>query len=228
MIFNSVARNHLWYDSYEYSGKFYLPECFSIRNLDHDYIDRIIKMRRSWASSPTNTVNPGSWANRWRTFTLDQQQIQNLHDVCDFFSSDKREKKIVFTTNYFTVYTGDPDLLKDIADLPALKNKASWFNQVMLRGEPNTVSMQSPKHNMRSYFRNFTATSAVINSIRSFLQAQEDIKMSRSLAEALDTEHTRRLFDHHFFDHDTMAPVNMLCMIHSGCIRKTMPIIADK
>jgi hypothetical protein len=222
----TVHRDRLWYDIYEYSGRYYLPECFVMRTMDHDHIDRVIKMRRNWAGN--SAVYPGSWAARWRKFALDQTQVQHLHDVCDFFINDKREKKLVFSTDHFTVYTNDEVLLKDIRDLSALQNKAVWFSQVVVTGDPNVISLRKSKHTMRSYFRNLSLSGSVMTSIKSFLQAQEDITPSRSLQRAMEVDHARRFFDHYFFDHDSMAPVNMLCMIHPGCIRKTMPIIADK
>lgn len=220
-----IPRTHLWYDVYRYSGRFSLPECFCIRHMSHDQIDRIIKIRRSWTAP---TMQPGSWAARWRPITLSDQQVQDLHDVCEFFITDQREKKAVFSGDYFTVYTNDLDVIRDISALSAMKNRASWLSEVVLSGIPNTIVLKNPRHSMRSYFRTLVPSTSTMINIKQFLLAQTDIQPSPSLREALVEERVRRFHDYYFFDHDNMGTVNMLSMISPGCIRKTMPIIADK
>lgn len=220
-----VSRTHLWYNLYRYSGRFYLPECFCIRHMSHDQIDRIIKIRRSWTAP---TMQPGSWAARWRPVTLSDQQVQDLHDVCEFFITDQRAKKAVFSGDHFTVYANDLAVINDVSSLSAMRNRASWLWEAVLTGHPNTVALKKSAYNMRSYFRSMAPTAATMNSIKQFLLAQSDIRLSPSLREAIDEPRTCRFHDYYFFDHNHMGTVNMLSMISPSCIRKTMPIIVDK
>ena len=90
--FKTVEKDRLFYDQYQYSVSIPLKEANALRKeLSHESIDRIIQRRRAyWATLPLRV-------NR----VIEQETIDQLHEVCDFLLSITSPYKLVFYYNHW-------------------------------------------------------------------------------------------------------------------------------
>lgn len=221
-------KTSLWFGKYNHSVKFLLPEAFVLRKLDHDNIDHIIHKRKEWGRKLSVTVpQPGSWLY-WQRLDITDNQISNLHKFCDFLINDNRPRKIKFFGDWVYLYTTDKSLIDDVCDLDYIDKKTIMLSQIEQVGTPGTVLLKNAKKTYRSYFYNRPIDSKQRESLERFLSNQEDLRMGPALMSALARGSTKKLFDYYFIDHNDFGMITMINLIVPGCIRKTMPIKADK
>ncbi len=219
-----INRATPWHGQWHFCGRFYLAECDALRRLDHDWIDRVIEIRRRWGQRPMHNYG-GSWRNRWEPVRITDEDVMALHSMCDFLLADITPRKIMISNNHLYVYANDTSIYQRIQD-----HGLSQFIelcQVQLTGTPNTVHLQRSDHAMRSYFRAKKLEPATATSVRKWLTAQESVRLSPSLRYWCEIE-GRWLYTYYFLDHDSGSTIDMLNLIAPGIIRCTMPIITDK
>lgn len=206
-----------------------MPESFVLRRLNHDYIDQVIRRRKEWAVKINGrNPQPGSWMHSWSKVDITEEQIRNLHQFCDFLLEDPRPRKLTITGDWVYLYTTDASLVRDIQLLPYLDPANISTHCVQQTGTPGTVSLREPRNRYRSYFRHTSLDSQKRQNLRDFLRAQQGVRIGPALADALDSDRTKRLFDYYFIDHDEPGVITMLNLILPGAIRRTLPIVADK
>jgi hypothetical protein len=219
-----VHRATPWHGQWHFCGRFYLAECHALRRLDHDWIDRVIRMRRLWGQRPLFNYG-GSWRNGWEPVRITDEDVRALHSMCDFLIIDATPRKIMISDNHLYVYANDPGIYQRIVDAGlALFTELS---EVQLTGRPNTVSLRRSDHAMRSYFRSKKLEIAAATSVRKWLMAQQSVRLSPSLRHWCENE-GRWLFTYYFMDHDSHSTLDMLNLIAPGIIRCTLPIVTDK
>lgn len=221
-----ISRTALWHGQWRYCGRFHLPECHALRRLDHDWIDRVISVRRQWGRRPS-VNHGGSWRLRdgWEPLTITEQEVSALHAMCDFLTSHATPRKIMIANDNLYVYANDLGIYQDIQDLGLAS--VSALHEVILTGTPNTVRLRRSEHTFRSYFRGRKLTASCAVSVRRWLRAQESVRLSPSLLTWCDHD-SGWLSPHYFLDHDGVSTVDMLHLISPGVIRCTLPIITDK
>lgn len=220
-----VLRTDLWFQRYDHCIKFTINEAGSLRGLSHTNIDKTVSMRREWGRVRHAGRNPGSWQDQWQPLIITDQDVDNLHQLCDFFQADQRDRKISISGDTMYVYTTDTDLIRDICNLKIIKNISE--TQVLLHGTPGTVRLKNPKYQYRSYMRSIALKEPVADNIKNFLKVQEEIGLSPSLKHWL-TDRWKFILDYYFIDHNEHSTINMLRLIDPRLIRKTVPIVADK
>ena len=107
LISKPVDRSMLWHGQWRLCGRFYLAECHALRRLDHDWIDRVIRMRRLWGQRPMLNYG-GSWRNGQGPVRIDEGDVLALHALCDFVLADATPRKIMISNDNLYVYANDP------------------------------------------------------------------------------------------------------------------------
>ena len=222
-------RNTLWFGKYDRCIRFYLPESFVLRKLNHNYIDQVIQRRREWAFKISGrNPQPGSWMHSWAKIEITDDQVQNLHEFCDFLLDDQRPRKMTISGDWIYLYTTDQTLVDDVRQLNYLDRDKISVHHAQQVGTPGTVRLREVRNRYRSYFRHTPLDTQKRQNLRDFLQAQEGVRLGPALADALDSDRTKRLFDYYFIDHDDSGIITMLNLVVPGAIRRTLPIVADK
>lgn len=218
-------RQSLWFHQWRLCGKYRLPLCRVLRRLDHDWIDRCIDLRRDWQTRRVTWNYGGSWRGDWQSVPITAQDIQALHAMCDFLITDATPRKIVVSQDTLAVYANDHCVYDRIHDL-GLANLVQ-ITEAVLTGEPNTVRLKHSAHQLRSYLRRRRLPSATAHSVRGWLLAQSDVKLSPSLQDWC-LQHHDWMYAHYFLDHDAASTAHMLDLMVPGLVRTTLPIVLHK
>lgn len=227
-------RTKPWFGSYDYCARVYLPEAFMLRDLDHDYINRVAGYRDY---------------NRLRRATEPVSSIPRfeLHSMCDFLLGDQRPRKIVVTHDWLYLYFNDITLADDVKALDFLDAGKIEISQYQQFGQAGAINLHDPKYAYRTYFRNINPSEEEYTRLRDYLLAQEDIALSPGLRMFFEYHdrylensqnnvqnnrfqawRSHRVQDYYFIDHDNPGIVSMLRLLYPRLIRKTLPITAYK
>jgi hypothetical protein len=226
--FNTVKKDQLYYDRFEYSMGFQLTEVSCLRTLDHVCIDEMIQRRRAWRE-----IARQRWTGQ-KTSTivgkahreLTDETVENLHALAEMLITTPQEFKLVVSINQAYVYTNDLTLINRLNCMPALEHKT--FAQAQVTRPKNTVALKRPQHQLRTYFRLTKLSIQQKDHLEAFLLNCEDhVRISPALKEWLAFPYTR-LQDYFFVDHDAETWLTMLNLVTPGIIRKTMHIIPAK
>lgn len=220
----TVLRNGPWFGDYRYSISFVVQEASGLRQMNHTKIDQYVYNVRQWDLTqfrPPFRRGPG---NR-----MSDDCAATLHLMCDFFLAQTARKKIVIAGSMIYVYTNDVALIESICDLPWVVPSTTRVSTITLAGTAGAVTLKSPDHAWRTYFKTMYFTHAVGAAIRDFLQAQEGIRLSPALTKYWSRQKPPMFSLNYFFvDHDSASTMSMLGLIAPGLVRKTVPIVADK
>lgn len=224
---NLVSRTELWFKKYKYCVRVPMEEATALRELNHNAIDHVIDMRRSWGRRRRQAINHGTnWVN-WNDKRIAAETVQRLHQCCDFLITDTRDRKLVLIYNTVHLYTTDYDLIQDFLAQSFVSAESATISQCELVGIPGTIQLQDPNHQFRTYFKHVTLTDNSADNLRRFLQVQEDLRISPALTEWILAK-GNRMHDYYFVDHDNSGVISMLNLIVPGVIRKTLSIVATK
>ena len=223
--FKPVVKDRLFYDRFQYSISFYLEEATCLRELDHEYINTMIRRRIHYRD-----VSQQSWLNgkqsimsrRWKDIT--DETVANLHAVTDIMIDSKLDFKLVTSLNTVWVYTNAQSLINKIDQLDFLKHKS--YTEAVINRPKNTIRLKNPRHTNRSYLKIEKLTAEQKTQLINFFVNQTGhIRVSPGLAEWCDSAF-HRTQDYYFIDHDGESWLLMLSLIHPGLIRKTVGLIA--
>lgn len=218
-------RAEFYYGHYRWCLRGYLPEMHCLRELSHSRIDTIMAARREWGRK-IQLRQPGSWY--WSQLDITQDDVANLHAMCDFLLEDDRERKLVISGSWFYIYSNDQSLLETMAALPWLPQDRLQLTEIELYGQPNTVTRKHVRHRMRSYFRSMILDDRRRTTLGTILKRQPDVRLSPSLQHWVDHPRWSRTLDYHFIDHDDSGIITLLSLIEPRLIRRTLPIVAHK
>lgn len=219
-----VQRTTLFYDKYQWCARFFMPECHALRRLDHRWVDRTIQQRRRWGRRLV-TRPVGSWQGVWEPLEITAEMEDNLHVLCDFLLQDHTSRRIRIQEDHLFVYSNDQQLFDSIAALKVCQ--LSNIIKVQLTGTPGTINLRSSDHVLRTYLHAVRFTAHTAESVRRFLLAQQDIKLSPSLS-SWCTNNWLWTQRHFFLDHDSDNTIKMLQLIAPGLVKRTLPITTDK
>lgn len=227
-------RTDPWYGEYFTCLRFYLHEAGCLRPGDHKGLDLRIKMRREWGRR--HRSNAGSWATAWEPIIITDQQAARLHHMLEFLDQRRDLHRRTISNDWIYVYTNQHSMIQDICDIDYVKRSdhAMKITQCELQGEPGSICLQQSQHRYRTYLRERQLEYHTALSLKRYLHAQTDIRMSPSLRNWGDywTANQGHYFTYNqlFFDHSDPGTAQMLCLIVPDIVRKTQPIItlADK
>jgi hypothetical protein len=233
--FNSVAKDRLFYDRFEYSVSFGLQEISCMREQDFDpaQISQMVARRREWreiAQQRWTAWNKKGGAktilsHRYHKEISDQVE-QDLHLLASVLRTCAVDFKLVVSTDYGWIYTNSVGLLNQLSQLPVLTDKV--YSRAVINRPKNTLCLKNPRHNFRSYFNTTKLTANEKNILTNFLNNQkEHARISPALTEWC-TNNFYRTQDYFFVDHNEMSWLTMLSLVRPGLIRKTMQIIQAK
>lgn len=218
-------RTNRFYGRWDYCLKAFQTEFFCLRNLDHDRIDHIVRMRQEWGRTLQQRSQPGSWA--WVGTNITDDDVANLHAMCEFLLTDKRERKLVISGGWFYIYTNDVSLVQAVSALPWLDKTLMEWTQVALIAQPNTVVLKTPAHQYRTYLRSIALDTQQKKNLQTVLESL-DVRIGPALARWFTRDSWTRTLDYHFIDHDDDRWLLMLSLVVPGIIRKTVPITQHK
>lgn len=228
--FNPVVKDRLFYNLYEYSINFRLNEVSCLRELNHDYIDKMIDRRKGWREiaeqrwHKSKHIIGTSLARRHNNIT--DQTIGNLHTLANILLDTTVEFKLVVSVDQARVYTNSSRLINQLDQLPCLIDKN--YSRAQISRPKNTIKLKNCKHQYRSYFKLTKLTTEGKHALVNFFTNQQGhIRLSPSLTTWIDGSF-HRTQDYFFIDHDSESWLTMLCLVHPGLIRKTLQIIAAK
>lgn len=228
--FNSVKKDRLFYNRFEYSIGFHLNEASCLRVLDHAHIDDFIKRRRQWRE-----IAQQRWVNgnqnhatiigrSWKEIT--EKTVADLHALARLLLATSAEFKLVVSLNQGYVYSNDLKLLQDLYAMPELSHKT--LTQAQITRPKNTVQLKNPRHQLRTFFKLSKISLEQKDHLEAFLKNQkEHVRLSPGLVQWLDLPFTRTQ-DYFFIDHDTETLLTLLSLVVPGIVRKTMHIIPGK
>jgi hypothetical protein len=149
----------------------------------------------------------------------------DLYVLCDFLMTDHTPRRVRIQEDHLFVYCNDPALFDQIDSLAVCEERER--TKVELVGVPGTINLRSSDYHMRSYLRAHRLPEHRAGSVRAFLLAQKDVRLSPSLYTWCENDWlwTQR---HFFFDHDSDSTVNMLALIAPGLVQRTLTITTDK
>lgn len=227
-------RTDPWYGEYFTCVRFYLHEAGCLRSGDHGGVDLRVKMRREWGRRYRK--NLGSWAAAWEPILITDRQVAQLHHMLDFLDQRRDLHRRMLTNDWIYVYTNQPGMIQEICDIDYVKQagKPIKITQCELQGEPGSICLQQSQYRYRTYLRERQIDGKTARSLRQYLHAQTDIRLSPSLRDwgrywGADQDFCFT-YNQHFFDHSDPSTAQMLCLFVPDIVRKTQPIItlADK
>lgn len=148
---------------------------------------------------------------------------QNLYDFADTLRNSGVEFKLVVSTDYGWVYTSDLGLIDQLASMRMLTGKK--YSEAVIARPKNTIKLQNPQHQFRSYFKITKITNQQKDNLINFLNNQQpSVRISPALQDWINSVY-HRTQDYFFVDHNEMSWLTMLSLVHPGIIRKTQTII---
>ena len=190
----------------------------------------MLERRKQWrevAQQRWVTLNPNQHAQqtiltrRWNEITDEVEQ--NLYDFADTLRNSGVDFKLVVSTDYGWVYTSDLGLIDQLAPMRMLTGKK--YSKAVIARPKNTIKLQNPQHQFRSYFKITKITDQQKNTLVDFLNNQRaGIRISPAL-ETWIASTFYRTQDYFFVDHNEMSWLTMLSLVHPGLIRNTQTII---
>ena len=219
---NTVSKDRLFFDRFEYCFNFKLEELGVLRNLDHAQIDRELTHRTTWRQRNPNFG--GSW--RGGRGEITEQHRVDCHALCDHLLS-QQDYKLVIYGDWGYVYSSDLPMLRNMEQLSYLR--AVGMKRAVIDLPRNSILIKSSEHEWRSYFRAGRIAEQQKQSLQNFLSNQQDIRIGPGLQSFLDSNQKHHYInDNMFIDHDGQGIVMMLELILPRAIRKTLKLVRDK
>ena len=225
----SKHSDRLYYDRYQYCFRVVLPHIEAIgQRLDHQHINKIVTLRDN-LDYYTRKVNfGGTWKEKVDSIT--QEDIDNLHRLCDFFIKHKGNIKLQFLRNKCFIYTNDVELSEQLDHLHIFKEIV--ISKVEVARPRNTVKSRYPGYDLRIYFKPVKITEKERYNLIHFIDNNDhaiklNVGMERFYGGSQSRGRYLTLRDYYFIDLMDRRLASMLELTCPGVIRKTMDIIYD-
>lgn len=221
--FTAKQRDSLYFDRYEYCIHFVLPELNAVRSKKHETIDIRIDHRVKYA----RWAKEQEWGTDWhRTdankIILTEDKIRkDCHNFLDFINTLK-DHKLVISISHGYIYTNSLEDAYKLTELDYIT--AVRLSRAIVTHPRGTLKLARSNYNIRSYFRSHLMTDEQKDVLKSYLNAQSDIRLSPALARWLrfGTNWCKASF---FIDYNTESDLTMLGLFLSRPFRKTLPIV---
>jgi len=220
--FKSVPSDRLFYDHWQYCIRFRLDEVNCLRySLDAEKIDELLTRREMWRERVRNRWPQNNFVRPHSAIT--DTTRETLYAFADFLRMATDPYKMVISVNQCWIYSNSVNLLERIDRLPFVRN--TKFTESVIVRPKNTVALQNPRHQHRSYFRTVKLTAQERQQIMTFLQGQDNVRISPALKQWMTTPFNRTQ-DYFFVDYDSESWLTMMGLVRPGLIRKTVQIVA--
>lgn len=216
---DTVEKNQLFYNQYQYSIKFYQTEIGVLRGLDPNKIDNTVAHRNLYRSQIR-------FGKRYPEIPL--ETVNELKLLCDVLHQYQDQLKFVASFNVGYVYTNNTEIFQKILDLGFVSINAIQQAQVSVPAD--TIFLRNPKWAHRTYFRSRTLTEHQRDLLIQYLDSRKNIKLSPGL-KTWCTEPTNRWWDKYthdyfFVDHNDPGEILFLNMVVPRITRRTFRLVA--
>jgi len=193
-------------------------EASALRGLNHDRIDRIITMRKSFRNFiGCSTVKKPP---------ITDEQVLDLHTLCSFFKQVIEPFKLVLSGDHVWVYAKDWEFLKSVTQSPGVIKPR--YTRAVITRPVDTIILKNPQHAQRTYLREQAVSPVQREQLIAFFNNHRDnVRLSPSLVKWLQWP-TRRIYSYFFVDYDHNSWPLMISLVHPGLIRKTVQLLPDK
>ena len=223
--FKPVVKDRLFYDRYEFCLAFDADEASALRGLDKDKISRLLERRREWQQIGLERwLNQGNILNSRSYREINVSAEPNLHTLADIVLNSGVEYKLVTSVNSVWLYTNDLALIDSVSRCEFIKNKK--HTQAVVDRPKDSIRLQNPQHQQRSYLRSAKLTEKEKTSLRNFFNNQPDIRPSAGLQGFFNSPF-HRTQDYFFMDYNETSWLTMIALIRPGLIRKTIQLIGS-
>lgn len=202
-----------------------MHEAGCLRGLSHQSITG----RISWITDST-------WSNKK---PVTQEDIDNLHNMCDFFLTNKHAFKLCVESSTLRVYTNAVELIEDIEQRKEPHNIK--VKQALAINERDVVFLNNPEHTYRTQLRMNKITQDQKLAIKSMIDnSQGGMRPSPGLKIYLNARPRQQINrvpsinsvwaigryppTTPFIDHSDRKWETMISLVVPGIITKTMPI----
>jgi hypothetical protein len=212
--------------------RFHVQELSVIRGISQDTpqardkIKKALIRRDEWRDKLRNKNYGGTWI--WQAKyhqPITDATHENLVTLLGLLLSNRDKYKITLSGDWGYMYTSDTDLLNAV-------ESCDFVTQISLRkckvNRPkNSIRLRKSKHQYRSYLRNRTLTQQQRTFVSNWLKNQTQMRLGPAL-KAWIKDDSNIVQDYYFFDHNDMADLAMLNLVHPGLVRRTMTLISGK
>ncbi len=236
----SVPRDRLFFDQYQYVFEFVLHDLYCVRGFrhagdvesaQHSAVQRYQnrqEFRRLNFNSPWSREAPDApEVVEWKT--------RALTTLAGFLKTHEKSIKLVISSNVGYLYTNQFELIEHlIVAVPTLTYRSPMVQQARVDVPAGCISLQNSQYQYRSYFNGRRLLPEKRQQLSQFLLIQSDVRLSPSLSEWCNGKSRRSLgvyrrpdwIDRHFFlDHNNTNVLLMMSLIESNIIRKTLNIV---
>ena len=224
--FKSVSKDRPFYDKFNYCIGFFIEEATCLREINHDYVDKILERRIQFRN-----VTQQRWLQSKLTIlTKTSRPIlditgERLHTVADILINTQSDYKSVVSVDNMWVYTNDLNLINQLNDLDFLEHKK--YSEARVTRPKNTIVIKNTKFSKRTHLKSVSLTEVQAEKLRSFLLRNHgEIRVSPGLLEWCNSSY-RRTMDYYFIDYDDDGWLTMLSLINHRLIGKTLAIIKE-
>lgn len=214
--FQSVSKDRLFYDQYEYGVCINVEEASCLRAKTRSELLRIVEYRnnarRQYYSSASKIVIEG-------------EVLENLIIAFDFLDQHRDCVKLLVSYNVMYVYSNDPVLLEKITQQHWAKFRSAV--QACVNLPRDVVLLTNPQYQYRSYFKDKVLNETQASMLLNFLESRSDIySITRSFRANLNRWRRPYIPRHLFVDHNDLKDITMLNLVVPGLIRKTLTVQA--
>ena len=217
----TLRRNSLFFNQFQHCLEFVVPGAGALRKLDHRDIDTWVRWQH-YLDTTRHKFLPVRASK-----SPSAHEISNLHEICDILCNLPVPKKITISQNTVRVYTNSKQCFQVLMDHDCIENKFCTITTCDVKAEQGVMALKNPTHSHRTYLKSLRLDIKNMESIKAFLQAQDDITMSKSLRNWIHRNYSS-VESHFFYDHNGPAVNYMLGLINPNVVRKTFLLVADK
>jgi hypothetical protein len=199
-----------------------MPEVSVLRHKSHLVVARELDHRSSWRGYLGSRNFGGSWYGHRREITAEIRD--NCHEFLNFLES-RQNYKAWYSQDRAYIYSNDLLLLREIESLPYVT--PIDLKKAVIDQERDTVLVRSSSYSKRSYFRCRKLTESESTALRKFLSQQQDIRLSPSLQQWVNSKWSY-VRENYFIDHNDTGIELLLALVATHPIRKTVTIKHDK
>lgn len=215
--FESVGKDRLFFDQYQYCMTAGLDDASCLRRLTHKWIDEVVEMRRLYHSH-ISPIRPRS-----TDFSIPADKVENLHKICQLLLDTTQVFKLTVDFDCIRVYSSSIMLFDDL--LAVGQFKSVCYTQAVINRARNTVKLKNPQHQYRSYFSRTKVTDQQKQSIVQFLHNNRaELRLSPCLSGWI-SKPFKWTEPYYFIDHNDTAWLTMLSLIYPKLIKKTNTIV---
>jgi len=207
--FNTVSRDRLFYDQFEYCLRFRVMFASLLRC-------------RSSADIPSAAAHRNHWRSSWQGSAVTDSQVIDLMDLHDRLAHFGADHQVVIHSGTVYVYSNDTHQLTQLSELEYVGQQKG--TQATVDQPRDRIMLTNPQHRYRTYFRDRLQDA---EPLRKFLLTRKDcFAYTPGFNLRLISPYKFFVQRHCFVDHDDPNDALMLNLVCPGIVRETLPIQA--